>query len=179
MAELMEAYKNQTAVRALQRLMNGRNLSKPDIDSIKLGCNVLFYYKSSKQNEVDEWKSGTVEKLSQKVMENRKPGIESDSKVARENIIHRPKSDFERELSEGVREGFIDLTPRSTSAVQPNQKNGICENLFGSAAVDIDSICKDIGDLAETLFNNEGLQTPTYLESSEQKILEEISKTIG
>lgn len=161
--ELMDAYKKQTATRALQKLSKGRNYSTC-ADTIKPGDHVLFYYRSSKQNEPNEWKSGIVSSAAEHVIEVRRPGSRLNSKVAVEDIRLRPDSELARELSEGVMEDYIDLTLNPDTIEDMPEGEDVCRNLMATAETDIDAVRRDLGDHAETVLTEEVLQTPTSLE---------------
>lgn len=59
-SELLEAYRDQCATRALQRLLSSRVSSTVPPSALREGRKILNFYKSSKQNEAIEWKQGEV-----------------------------------------------------------------------------------------------------------------------
>lgn len=75
--------------------------------NLKTGEPVYFYYKSSKNNERDEWKSGKIIAI-----EKHYAIIQSDltarkTKVAYEDIRVKPWSDLTRELMAGTVEHYL------------------------------------------------------------------------
>lgn len=58
--EMLQAHKQQAAIRALHRLLRSRNPKVIDRTAIKRGDEVLYYYNSTKNNEQKEWRSGIV-----------------------------------------------------------------------------------------------------------------------
>lgn len=94
------AYKDQSAVRALQRLPKSRIPSNIPPSALQPGDNILIFYRSPKQNEKDEWKTGRVQYPLPHfvILCTGKRGPPKN--ISYEDIKIRPDSDITRQLME-------------------------------------------------------------------------------
>lgn len=58
--DLVEAYKYQVEIRALQRLLSSRRPSTVSPSSLPPNIPGMYFYRSTKQNETTEWRASTV-----------------------------------------------------------------------------------------------------------------------
>lgn len=98
--ELLEAYKEQVATRALQRLLSVRAPSTIPPADLEPGTEVFYFYKSSKQSEPVEWRPGVVISAETHLVRLRTPSGKTSS-VAYEDLRLRPSSELSRYLMEG------------------------------------------------------------------------------
>lgn len=105
--ELVSAYREQESVRALQRLLRARAPSTIPPSCLQPGTSVYFYYKSSKQNEADEWKTGQVTRLLPSYAEVKHSARGPPARVAFEDLRLRPKSELTDELMTGTVEEVL------------------------------------------------------------------------
>lgn len=98
-SELLSAYKQQAATRALQRLLSSRAPSTIPPSMLKEGTPILYFYKSSKQSEPVEWRSGTVVSAEPHLVRI-KNALGRSSSIAYEDLHLRPESNLARDLME-------------------------------------------------------------------------------
>lgn len=89
-ADLLQAHKEQVAVRTLQRLLHSRapNVIRPDLFNV--GDDVWIYYRTSKQNEKDEWIRATVVKAEEHFLTARRSTRGPPMRVAYEDVRFAP-----------------------------------------------------------------------------------------
>lgn len=102
---LLEAHREQQAVRAMQRVAQARTTA--DNPHYKPGDAIYFFYRSSKQNEQDEWKKGTVVTTEQHYVNITIDRTKRKTKVAYEDLRLRPQSDLTKELMESSVEYYL------------------------------------------------------------------------
>ena len=108
--DTFEAAKDQAATRALQRLLNGRAPSTVPSTSLEPGTPVLFYYKSTKGNEDDEWKPATIA-TTDRFHVTVKKATGHASRVAYEDLRLQPRTAFARQFMEGSIEEALIRSP--------------------------------------------------------------------
>lgn len=106
-SELLQAHKDQQATRALQRLMRSRPIPDMPPNNLRVEEPVFFYYKSSKNNERDEWKSGRIHSLKQHYAIIQSEQTARKTKVAYEDIRIKPQCELTRELMKGTVECYL------------------------------------------------------------------------
>ena len=94
---VFEAAKQQTAARALTRLLHSRAPSTVPPSCLRPGTLVWFYYKSTKNNEKDEWRPGSIIYAAPHLAAVKTPSGRR-SHVAYEDLRLRPTSTLAQEL---------------------------------------------------------------------------------
>lgn len=118
-ADLLEAYKDQAATRALQRLLSSRAPSTIPPSSLPPGTRVFFFFKSSKQCDPIEWRPATVISAEPHLVRVKAPSGRTSS-VAYEYIRLRPKTDLASQLMEGSVEDATVLPEGGESKPSPD-----------------------------------------------------------
>lgn len=97
--ELMEVFRDQTATRALQRLISARTPSTIPPSLLQVGIPVLYFHKRSKHTDPTELREGIVSKPEAhfvRIKSNKNCTIT----VAHEDLRIRPSSLLTRQLME-------------------------------------------------------------------------------
>lgn len=99
--QIIVAHRDQKVTRALQGHMRSGPIRDAPPSNIIVGEPILYYYKSSKNNEKDEWKSGQIVNIERyyAIIQSDKTGRKS--KVEYEDIRIKPKMDLRREIMQG------------------------------------------------------------------------------
>lgn len=203
-AELLSAHREQQATRALQRLMHARPIPDAPPPNLTAGNPIFFYYKSSKNNENDEWKSGRILAIERyyAVVQSDKTGRKT--KVAYEDIRIKPQSELTRELMADTVEYFmgekedlprrIDGGEREQPVMGPEQGHttGTDTHMHSAIATtnasdimtrqdhgsNIARASMDIGSHAGAVMEDDK-ELNVLLGSTEQSLLREIEEHIG
>lgn len=104
---LIEAYKQTSAARALNKVLRAHNFSTLSENSIDANTDVWIFYKSSKQNEKNEWVKGKVISASKHFAMCKRSEKGVPMKVAYEDLRIVPKGDLAQELQSSVLEDYI------------------------------------------------------------------------
>lgn len=123
---MLEAYKDQSATRALQRLLSARAPSSVPSSALPTGTAVLYFYKSTKHCDPIEWRPGIVIKAEDNLVRVKTPSGRTSS-VAYEDIRIRPQSDITRFLREGDVETVISREDQITTSERnkpPSEESG-------------------------------------------------------
>lgn len=110
--ELHSAYKQQSMTRAISEILGSRSPSTTARSCLSPNTEIYYFYKSSKQNEADKWKAGTVISAEPYyVTISTSTGRKTN--MAYEDLQLRPNSALAEKLSSGYMEGYI--TPKISS----------------------------------------------------------------
>ena len=117
--DLFEAAREQSATRAIQRLLNGRAPSDIPPFCLPAGADILYFYKSSKKKDKVEWKRGTVI-TAEKHFVSVRTTTGRTTRIAYEDIRLLPKSELASKLMEDTVEHAI-AADETTDAAAPEQ----------------------------------------------------------
>lgn len=139
---------------------------------------MLKFYRSSKQNEPDEWRSVEVVQALHHYVEIRRKGGKHLSKIAYEDLRLRLNSELAQVLAEGLMEDYIDLklSPgcNSDTEIEPIADGSLMKcNLMNQK-----SVYKDMGDYSMELVENPELKGTHEIQSNEQAILKNIQNVV-
>lgn len=112
--DLLQAYKEQVATRALQRLLSARAPSTIPPSVLNPGTPILYFYRSSKQSDPIEWRPGTVVSAEQHIVRVKNLSGRLSS-VSYEDIRLRPTSALTKSLMEGDTED-VPVVPEGGSS---------------------------------------------------------------
>ena len=97
----------------MQRLLNGRAPSTVPPSCLPIGTSVLYYYKSTKNNEKNEWRPGKITETHTYFV-NVRTSTGHISRVAYEDLRLRPNSDLTRALMEDTVDAIIATDEQDT-----------------------------------------------------------------
>lgn len=171
--ELLQAHKEQQAVRALQRV--ARTRSANENPHYNPGDHVYFFYRSSKQNEQDEWKRGIVKSSERYYVNITIEESQRTTKVAYEDLRLRPQSQLTRELMDSSVEFYLGMADGGESQQPGSQAlTSATQKVFGNGT---NNSVKDIGEYAQ--HPSSGSLADRSLGTSEQLVLRHINEKIG
>lgn len=96
--ELLDAHIDREATRALERIMKAKTPDSINPERLPKGSQVFVYYKSSKQNEPNEWIPATVSNVGDNIVECRRKERGRPMTVGYNEIRLRPMGDSTNEL---------------------------------------------------------------------------------
>lgn len=96
--ELIDAHIDRESTRALERMMKLKSPKQIDTTLLQPGTKVLVYYKSSKQNEQNEWIEATIQEVDEHVITCRKKMKGPPMKVSHGDVRLLPTGQLTREL---------------------------------------------------------------------------------
>lgn len=96
--DMLQAHKQQAAIRALHRLLRSRTPKVIYQTAIKTGDTVLYFYNSTNNIEPKEWRQGTVEKIYDHYVELRSSAKGPPTRAAFEDIRLKPRQQLAEEL---------------------------------------------------------------------------------
>ena len=194
---LLNAHKQQQATRALRRILQSRKPTLLTSDSIQPRDDVLVYYRSSKQNEKDEWIQGTIVSVHPHFIQVRRSRFGRPMKVAYEDIRVIPKGELASKLMEGTVEDAVATTQQPEPQRQPDgqeiqgdpggqqsanyntPETGTHSTMMTRTEDDASQhAARDIGSHAPNVLSHP-TQEPTVLESDRDRVLEDIYTEIG
>lgn len=108
--ELLTAYKQQVSVRVLQTFLKSKLLKIIPPSLLHKGEEILFYYRSSKRTEVDEWRSDRIYELHIHYVTIDVGKLEAYPKILCQDLRLRPSNN----LCSKITEGYIDEEMNST-----------------------------------------------------------------
>lgn len=100
--DLLDAHKQQAAIRALNKLLRGRRTTTLSEADIKEGDRVAYYYNSTKCSEQPEWREGTVSTVFKDLVEIKTGKKGANARVAYEDLRILPKSTLATDLMNGT-----------------------------------------------------------------------------
>ena len=183
--ELLSAHKEQVAVRALQRLLRSRTPSTVAPSSIQIVETVLFYYRSTKQNEPDQWLEGTIQSTRPELVEIRRSNRGPACRVAYEDIRLLPQSPLTKRLMESVVDDYLDLPDGGEIDVHIHpansspQTNAMMTSNVVMRSEGEERASRDIGEYATDPSRRMPNELRSTLQSNDQQTLREIYHTIG
>lgn len=190
--ELLQAYKEQVATRALQRLLSARAPSTIPPSALKADTPILYFYRSSKQSDPAEWRPGTVISAEPYLVRIRNLSGRLSS-VAYEDIRLRPTSPLTRSLMEGdedhrltMPEGGEHDEPQATTIASDTEPSSVVTALMAKVIpipddpppIATDSATRDIGSHAVSIRMDKEV-SGKVLRPARQHILQEIQGHIG
>jgi len=96
--ELLDAYREQVSIRAIQRMLKARNPETAPVRELKPGTKVWVYFNTSKQNEPTRWVSATVVEAQKNLVLCRRSNRGPPMSVAYEHIRIAPSDPLTAEL---------------------------------------------------------------------------------
>ena len=106
--ELLDAHKEQTAIRKMQRLLHSRAHHSHQPELFNSGDNVWVFYNSSKQNEAAEWIKATVITACPHYLEVRRSNRGPPMRIAYEDVRFAPRGELATELMSCTLEEELD-----------------------------------------------------------------------
>lgn len=99
--DVLEAHKQQTATRALNRLLRGRNVKRLRPEDLQLGDRIAYYYNTSKASEKPEWREGAVAKIHNEIVEVTTGKKGPNARIAYEDLRIMPRDKLAQDLMNG------------------------------------------------------------------------------
>ena len=115
--DLLDAHREQVALRALQRLLKARKPNTVPTHVLQPGTPIWVFFDSSKQNETARWVSAKVVEAQQHMVLARRSSKGPPMKVAYEDLRLAPSGELTRELLAGSLEETLE--EHTVSATPP------------------------------------------------------------
>ena len=96
--ELLEAHREQVAIRALQRIAHSRAPAMPHSEIFSPGTPVWVFYRTTKQNEKDGWVEATIVEATEYFVLARRSQRGPPMRVAYEDLRLAPRNKLTKEL---------------------------------------------------------------------------------
>lgn len=118
-AELLEAHIQTEATRTIHKVMTSRIPSYVEKDALKPDDHIFIYYKSSKQNEADEWITERVRKAEEHIVYCRRSERGPPMAVGYDDIRLIPRGELAKDL---MRDSIIEQQQQQQQQMKQQQQ---------------------------------------------------------